>query len=125
MVSRMASTAGLPVECPTVREIDAGEHRADIFGVVHVGRPCIPSLGGNPTRYQFPLSIGGGVDLPSYSRFELARPVARHGQVRIFAIFQTNVQRSAGERCDFLNPLHVDHCASVDAEEFLWVEFLF
>jgi hypothetical protein len=47
---RMASTAGLPVECNTAREIDAGEHRADIFGVVHVGSPCTPSLGGNPTR---------------------------------------------------------------------------
>src|SRR5438309_1716606 len=65
------------------------------------------------------------VELPSHTLFELPYPVARDGQVRVFAILQTNVQRSSGERRDFLDPLYVHDSAPVDAEKFLWVEFLF
>ena len=65
------------------------------------------------------------VELPSHTLFELPHPVARDGQVRVFAVLQTNVQRSSGERRDFLDPLHVHDRAPVDADKFLWVEFFF
>src|SRR5438552_6445199 len=51
------------------------------------------------------------VELPSHTLFELPYPVARDGQVRVFAILQTNVQRSSGERRDFLDPLYVHDSA--------------
>src|SRR5260370_14135042 len=78
------------------------------------------------THFKFPSGIGGcrDIELPSQTLFELSCPIARYGQVRVFAILQTNIQRSTGERRDFLDPLHVHHRAPVDAEEFLWIEFI-
>jgi len=69
--------------------------------------------------------VKANVPLASHPRFELARPVARDGQVRVFAILQANIQASSGERRDFLNPGHVQHRAAVDADEFPRIQFPF
>jgi hypothetical protein len=99
--------------------IPNGAHYGQSTSGLLVNRPQSARL---PTSNSQAASEGMSKLIP-HPRFELARPIARNRQIRVFEIFQTNIQSSPRERRDFLDPVHIDHCAPVDTEEFLGIQF--
>src|SRR5258706_8687814 len=65
--------------------------------------------GSDPGSESLPYSSKLSVTSTSHAFLELARPVARHGQVRFFGVLESKIESSARERRDFLDPVDVDH----------------